>query len=84
MGAAHDAGTRGYDFTPYGADDAPFAARLAELLADHDEALLADYVDDPASVTYGRLRAALAAQTRQALVHSVFFGSAILGRASMR
>ena len=44
-------------FTPFGADDTAFAARLAELLADHDEALLAAYVDDAATVSYGQLRA---------------------------
>ena len=60
-------------------DDPDFTARLIELLAEHDDALLAAYVDDPAAVTYDRLRAALAAQTRRALVHPVFFGSAITG-----
>ena len=44
-------------FVPYGAGDDAFAARLAELLADHDDALLAAYVDDETAVSYGRLRA---------------------------
>ena len=40
---------------------------------------LAAYVDDETTVSYGRLRDALAAQTKRALVHPVFFGSAITG-----
>ena len=41
--------------------------------------MLAAYVDDETAVSYGRLRGELAAQTRRALVHPVFFGSAITG-----
>ena len=33
-------------------NDVAFAAELAELLADHDDALLAAYVDDPTAVPY--------------------------------
>ena len=74
-----DLGTRGAGFTPYGAGDAAFTARLADVLADHDDALLAAYVDDETAVAYGQLRRELAVQTRRALVHPVFFGSAITG-----
>jgi len=79
MGSACGPGTRRPGFTPYGADDAFFTARLAEVLADHDDALLAACVDDEITVSYRRLRHELAAQARQALVHPVFFGSAITG-----
>jgi ribosomal protection tetracycline resistance protein len=79
MGSACGLGTRRPGFTPYGADDAIFTARLADVLADHDDALLAACVDDETTVSYRRLRAELAAQARQALVHPVFFGSAITG-----
>ena len=79
MGSARDLGTRGAGFTPYGAADVAFTARLADLVADHDDGILAAFVDDAAGVSYHRLRAELAAQTRQALVHPVFFGSAITG-----
>jgi ribosomal protection tetracycline resistance protein len=79
MGSTAGLGTRGARFTPYGAADAGFASRLVELLADHDDALLADWVDDRAAVSYRRLRGALAAQSRRALVHPVFFGSAVTG-----
>ena len=79
MGSVRDLGTRGADFTPYGAADGVFVAKLADLLADHDDALLAAYVDDETTVSYRCLRGELAAQTKQALVHPVFFGSAITG-----
>ena len=54
-------------------------ARLAEVLAERDERLLAAYVQDEAAVSDRRLRDQLAAQTKRALVHPVFFGSAITG-----
>ena len=79
MGAARDPGTREAGVTPFGPADAAFTARLAEVLADHDDVLLAAYVEDPATVSYARLRRELAAQTARALVHPVFLGSAITG-----
>jgi ribosomal protection tetracycline resistance protein len=48
-----------------------------EVLADHDDALLAAYVGG--GVTAPRLWAALADQTRRCLVHPVFAGSAATG-----
>ena len=79
MGSAHGLGTRGAGFTPYGPEEATFTAGLADLLTGHDDALLAAYVDDEAAVTYRRLRRELAVQAGQALVHPVFFGSALTG-----
>jgi ribosomal protection tetracycline resistance protein len=79
MGSARDLGTGSPSFVPYGAADAAFAAMLADLLADHDDAFLAAYVDDETTVSYRRLRSELAAQAKRALVHPVFFGSAITG-----
>jgi ribosomal protection tetracycline resistance protein len=79
MGSVHGLGTPRPGFTPHGAGDAAFTARLADLLADHDDALLAAYLDDETAVSYGRLRRELAAQAGRALVHPVFFGSAITG-----
>jgi len=78
MGSAHGLGTRGARSTPYTAADADFRRGLWELLADHDDAFLAAYVDQR-SVSYSQLRTGLAAQTRRALVHPVFFGSARTG-----
>jgi len=79
MGSPHALGTRDAAFTLFDADDADHSSRLAELLADHDDALLATYVHDEAALSYRRLRAELAAQTKRALVHPVYFGSAITG-----
>jgi ribosomal protection tetracycline resistance protein len=79
MGYTRALGIRGADFTPSGAGDTGFRARLAEVLAERDERLLAAYVRDEAAVSYRQLRDQLAAQTKRALVHPVFFGSAITG-----
>jgi ribosomal protection tetracycline resistance protein len=79
MGSVTAAGTPGAAFTASGAGDAGFAARLAELLAENDEGLLAAYVRDDTDVPYDQLRAALVAQTRRGLVYPAFFGSAITG-----
>jgi ribosomal protection tetracycline resistance protein len=79
MGSASGLGTRGARSTPYGAADAGFTSRLVELLADHDDTLLAAWVDNAAALSWRRLRGELAAQTARALVHPVFLGSAITG-----
>jgi ribosomal protection tetracycline resistance protein len=50
-----------------------------EFLAEHDDALLAAYVEGDAGVPPRRLREALAAQTTSALVYPVFCGSALTG-----
>jgi ribosomal protection tetracycline resistance protein len=51
---------------------------LLEVLAEHDDALLAAYLDGT-TVPSARLRAALAAQAKRGVVHPVFFGSARTG-----
>jgi ribosomal protection tetracycline resistance protein len=79
MGSVDGLGTRDARFAPHTAADRGFTSRLAEVLADHDDALLAAYLDDEAGVGHHDLRRALAAQTRRARVHPVYFGSAITG-----
>lgn len=79
MGSAAGQGTRGAAPVPYGGADPGFRTALAELLADRDERLLAAYVEDETALSYGRLRAALAAQTSRSLVHPVYAGSAVTG-----
>jgi ribosomal protection tetracycline resistance protein len=79
MGSVSALGTGDADVALYNAADQGFRTRLAELLAEHDDALLAAYVDDEATIPHGLLRSELAAQTGRALVHPVFFGSAITG-----
>ena len=53
--------------------------RLAEVLVDHNDALLAACVDDATTVSYDQLRDELAVQAKRGLVHPAFFGSAITG-----
>jgi ribosomal protection tetracycline resistance protein len=79
MGSADDLGSRSARYRPVTATDPGFTARLVDLLADRDDALLQAYVSNETTVSYSRLRSMLAAQTKQALVHPVFFGSAITG-----
>ncbi|MGW1494855.1 GTP-binding protein [Streptomyces sp. NPDC002402] len=79
MGSATGLGTRSALPTPFTGADADFVSALVDLLSGHDDALLAAYVDDESTLSYAQLRAELAAQTRKALVHPVYFGSAITG-----
>ncbi|HEX6761441.1 MAG TPA: translation factor GTPase family protein [Gaiellaceae bacterium] len=78
MGTVTEPGSRVASSMPASTDDDAFRMRLVELLAERDDELLAAYVES-GSVPADRLRTALATQTRQALVHPVFFGSAITG-----
>jgi ribosomal protection tetracycline resistance protein len=79
MGGVRRLGTRQARFTPWDEGDAGFRARLFEVLAERDEALLAAFVEDDTGVPYRRLREELVGQTALALVHPVFFGSAVTG-----
>jgi ribosomal protection tetracycline resistance protein len=79
MDRVTSAGTRGASVTASGSDDAELLAGLTELLAEHNDGLLARYVHDEAGVGYAQLRAELAGQTRRGQVYPVFFGSAITG-----
>ncbi|HEX6710346.1 MAG TPA: translation factor GTPase family protein [Rubrobacter sp.] len=79
MGSTSELGTRSALYAPYAAGDAEFSSRMVDLLADHDEALLVAYVNDETKLSYRKLRDELAAQTGRALVHPVYFGSAITG-----
>lgn len=79
MGTPRELGTRAASFTLSGGDDDRLRTRLAEVLAERDEGILAAYVEDASRLSYHRLREELAAQTKRALVHPVFFGSALTG-----
>ena len=79
MGSVEGLGTRAAAFTPATGDDRAFVTALAEGLAEHDEALLRDYVQDETGIPYARLRAVLAAQVAKVQAHPVFFGSAMSG-----
>ncbi|WP_043670067.1 elongation factor G [Streptomyces xylophagus] len=71
MGSVEGLGTREAAFLP------GLGPTASAVLADYDDELLAAYVEN--TVSYDGLRAALVAQTRQARVHPVYFGSAITG-----
>ncbi|MFG2965080.1 GTP-binding protein [Streptomyces sp. NPDC048288] len=71
MGRAAALGTRAARFVP------GLGPAALDALADHDDDLLAAYLDG--GVPDARLRAALADQTRRALVHPVYLGSAVTG-----
>ena len=79
MGSAHELGARTARFACWDGSDAAFTARLTEVLAEHDEAMMAAYVRGESRIPYRRLRQELAAQTRRGQVHPVFFGSALTG-----
>lgn len=78
MGTVDDAGSRAARFRRFATDRTARAA-WTEVLAEHDDAMLAAYVDDELQVTRPQLYAALAEQTKRALVHPVYFGSAATG-----
>lgn len=67
------------DFTPYEWDDHDFKTKLTDFLSGHNDQLLATYVGEGSNLSYHQLLDELAVQTKQALVHPVFFGSAITG-----
>src|SRR5712691_2727458 len=79
MGCTRELGTRAAGFTPAGGADAAFTARLAEVLAEQNDSILAAYVRGEPGVSYRRLRDELSVQTSRVLVHPVFFGSAQTG-----
>src|ERR1017187_4847501 len=79
MGSVRGPATRTAVFIPCGAGDRAFMARLADVIADHDDEFLAAYLDDEIAIPYGRLRGGLAAGVRRGLVHPVSSGSAITG-----
>ncbi|MFB7334514.1 GTP-binding protein [Streptomyces adustus] len=71
MGRTTGLGTREAAFTP------GFGPDALDVLADHDDTLLAAFVEG--AVGHDRLHSALVAGTRRADVHPVYFGSATTG-----
>lgn len=78
MGTAAGLGARTAEFRAYAADDPAFRERETVALAEHDDVLLAAYVDGR-DRTPDELLAAVADQTRAGKLHPVFFGSAVTG-----
>jgi len=79
LGTAHDVGHRSATFRPFGPRDQAHRVALAEVLAEHDEAILSSFVRDESTLAYPRLRRQLAVQTRACAVQPVYYGSAAMG-----
>jgi ribosomal protection tetracycline resistance protein len=71
MGSASGLGTHSSCFTPYGAADTGFTSGLVDLLADHDEAFLAAYVDEETPISYHDLRGEIPSDTFAAAVSAM-------------
>jgi ribosomal protection tetracycline resistance protein len=78
MGSVTDPGSRAARFRAYDGHDAAFRDRVAAALAEHDDRLLAGYVEGRLG-SAGQGRAALLEQTRAGVMHPVFAGSAVTG-----
>jgi ribosomal protection tetracycline resistance protein len=78
MGRITGAGSRTASYDAFRPDDSDFRERETAVLAEHDEALLAAYVEGRARPD-AQLWAEIAAQTRTGVLHPVFAGSAATG-----
>ncbi|HEX6447306.1 MAG TPA: translation factor GTPase family protein [Streptosporangiales bacterium] len=78
-GTVTDAGTPAAAYVPFAPGDPTYRAALVDVLAEHDDAVLAAYVDEPETLTSQRVQDAFVTQARSARVYPVFFGSAITG-----
>ncbi|MEM7016968.1 MAG: translation factor GTPase family protein [Pseudomonadota bacterium] len=79
MGSAQALGQPHAEFTPYAPNSTEFVKSLAECLAEHNDDLLVQYLDSDTGVPFDQLYDELATQAKHALIHPVFFGSAITG-----
>jgi ribosomal protection tetracycline resistance protein len=78
MGTAAGLGSRAATFTTHSPDDRAFRERETVALAEHDDGLLASYVDGE-DRTPDQLMSLVAEQTRAGDLHPVFVGSAATG-----
>ena len=79
MGSTSALGSRAADFKPWAADDSEHRALLVEVLAEHDEQTLTNYIEEEGQLPLEGLLRQLTTQTAHGLVHPVFFGSARTG-----
>jgi len=79
MAYTRAAGSRDAAVVPASEDDPALRSRLLEALAEHDDALLRDYVGDQDAVASAQLFAALRKQTAEASVYPAYCGSAMTG-----
>ena len=78
MGCVEAMGSRAASYAAFGPDDAGFRELEATALAEHDDDLLAAYVEGRVPPPR-RLRAEIATQTRAGVLHPVLAGSAATG-----
>jgi ribosomal protection tetracycline resistance protein len=78
MGRVARAGTKSATFTAYRSGDSGFRERETEALAEHDDELLAAFLEGRAG-SQDQLRFGIAAQTRACLLHPAYAGSAATG-----
>src|SRR4051794_30788937 len=78
MGCVTEAGSRNASYDAFRPDDSQFRERETAALAEHDDALLAAYIEGRARPDT-QLRAQIAAQTRTGVLHPVYAGSAATG-----
>lgn len=78
MGQVESLGTRVARFVPYRDDDPDFLERLSDVLTMDDDRLLARYLDR-GGPDIDDLGSALRHRTADALVHPLYFGSALTG-----
>ena len=78
LGTVRGIGSRAAVYAPSDVADPAFRDALTGALAEHDDGILAAWVEGR-PLPQRRLRRALAHQTRRGLVHPVLFGSAITG-----
>jgi ribosomal protection tetracycline resistance protein len=78
MGEVGDPGTKSATVSLFTANNDESTSRLAESLAEQNARLMAAYVDD-STPPLTRLHEELARQTAQALIHPVFYGTAMHG-----
>lgn len=79
MGSIQSLGTGAAQFTQWGEADSAFRERLVEALVETNDSILTDYVRTDGAPSYERLWEELGVQTKRAVLHPVYFGSALTG-----
>ncbi|CAM3258721.1 GTP-binding protein [Stackebrandtia soli] len=79
MGVTSHVGTRDAIFAPYTESDSVHIDQWVDVLAEHDDALLADAVESDSPLSSERVRQALLSLSRKGSVYPVFAGSAVTG-----
>ena len=79
MGSTSALGSLAADFKTWAAGDRAYRSMLAEVLAEHDEQTLTNYIEGEGRLPLEGLLEQLRAQTGRGLVQPVFFGSARTG-----